>query len=209
MARERGIPWRPVAATLLVLALGYTSLALGTDGWSAWTAEAARRNAVLNEAHALPDYPLTDSHGNPLTLASHAKPLLVADFIYTRCPSVCLAMGAQLRVLQGELASAGLRDQVDLLSITFDPDNDDAAALAGYLERFQAVEPGWRAARFEDDGHLRDVLDELGVIVIPEPSVGFVHNAAFYLIERGHVVEIVDVEDRAALFDAIRERAPS
>ena len=199
--------WRSVAATGLVLAVGYAALALGTDGWSVWTAEGARRQAVLANPQALPDYPLRDTHGQPLSLAGSDKPLLVVDLIYTRCPTVCLAMGAQLRLLQSELATAGLADHVDLLSITFDPDNDDESALRDYLQRFGAVEPQWRAARFENNDDLIAALDELGVIVIPEPSVGFVHNAAFYLVEDGHVVEILDVEDRAALFEAIRRRA--
>ena len=199
--------WRSVAATGLVLATGYAALALGTDGWSVWTAEGARRQAVLSNPQALPDYPLTDAYGAPLSLAGSDKPLLVVDLIYTRCPTVCLAMGAQLRLLQSELATAGLADQVDLLSVTFDPDNDDESALRDYLQRFGAVEPQWRAARFDNDDDLAAALDELGVIVIPEPSVGFVHNAAFYLVEDGHIVAILDIEDRAALFEAIRRKA--
>ena len=162
---------------------------------------------MLSNPQALPDYPLTDAYGAPLSLAGSDKPLLVVDLIYTRCPTVCLAMGAQLRLLQSELATAGLTDQVDLLSITFDPDNDDESALRDYLQRFGAVEPQWRAARFDNDDDLAAALDELGVIVIPEPSVGFVHNAAFYLVEDGHVVAILDIEDRAALFEAIRRKA--
>ena len=46
-------------------------------------------------------------------------------------------------------------------------------------------------------------------MVIPDPRVGFVHNAAFYLVEDGHVVEIFDVEDRLGLLEAIRRRAAS
>ena len=201
------IRWRSVAATTLIVVAGYASLALGTDGWSVWTAEGARRQAVLSNPRTLPDYPLTGARGETLSLARTDRPLMVVDLIYTRCPSLCLAMGAQLRLLQAELAAAGLTDQVGFLSITFDPDNDDADALRGYLERFRAVEPQWRAARFEHDDHLAKVLDELGVIVLPEPSVGFVHNAAFYLVEEGRVVEILEVDDRAGLFGSIAERA--
>ena len=200
------MPWRSACAAVLVLAFGCTALILGTDGGSVWTAEGARRLAVLSNPKPLPDYPLSDSRGTRISLTNPERPLLVIDLIYTRCPTVCLAMGAQLRTLQTELAAAGLLEQVGILSITFDP-SDDQRALADYLARFHAMEPGWRAARFENGGDLERVLDELGVVVIPEPNVGYVHNAAFYLVERGHVVEILDVEDRAGLFEAIRKRA--
>ena len=74
------------------------------------------------------------------------------------------------------------------------------------LNGFHAIEPDWRAARFERDEDLDRALDQLGVVVIPEPSVGFVHNAAFYLVEHSRVVAILDTEDRAGLFEAIRKR---
>ena len=201
------MPWPSAAtSTAAVLAAGLFALTLGTDGWSIWTAEGARRAAVLERPQALPDYPLRDTHGRSLSLATPERPLTLVDLIYTRCPSVCMGMGARFRQLQGELAIAGLLDRVQLLSITFDAGNDDLAALSGYLKRFGAVEPHWRAARFDDDTQLSKALDELGVIVIPEPNVGFIHNAAFYLIEEGRVVEIFDVDARSALLDALRDR---
>ena len=199
------MPWRSAGAAVLVLAFGCAALILATDGGYVWTAEGARRQAVLANPKSLPDYALSDSQGNRLSLAVQGSPLRVVDLIYTRCPTVCLAMGAQLRMLQTELAAAGLLEQVEILSITFDP-ADDAAALADYLGRFHAMESGWRAARFDDEEDLDRALDDLGVVVIPEPDVGFVHNAAFYLVERGRLVAILDVEDRAGLFEAIRER---
>ncbi|MDE0179513.1 MAG: SCO family protein [Gammaproteobacteria bacterium] len=199
------MPWRSACAAVLVLGLGCAALILGTDGGSIWTAEGARRQAVLSNPKPLADYPLRDSLGTRLSLANPGRELQVIDLIYTRCPTVCLAMGAQLRMLQTELAAVGLLEQVGILSITFDP-ADDERALADYLARFHAIEPGWRAARFENDEDLARTLDELGVVVLPDPSVGFVHNAAFYLVEQGRVVAVLDVEDRAGLFEAIRKR---
>ncbi|MDE0037826.1 MAG: SCO family protein [Gammaproteobacteria bacterium] len=199
------MPWRSACAAVLVLGLGCAALILGTDGGSIWTAEGARRQAALSNPKPLPDYPLRDSLGTRISLANPGRALQVIDLIYTRCPTVCLAMGAQLRMLQTELAAVGLLEQVGILSITFDP-ADDERALADYLARFHAIEPGWRAARFENDVDLARTLDELGVVVLPDPSVGFVHNAAFYLVEQGRVVAILDVEDRAGLFEAIRKR---
>ena len=196
--------WSSLAATLCVLAAGFSALALGTGGWTVWTAESARRQAVLQNPRPLPDFPLRDSRGEALTLAAGDRRLAIVDMIYTRCPTVCQAMGAQFRQLQGELATFGWLDDVELVSVTFDPANDDDQALNAYLRRFGAIEPNWRAARFVDGAHLKATLETLGVVVIPEPSIGFVHNAAFYVIDAGRVVEIVDWDDRAALFEAVR-----
>jgi len=198
--------WPSLAATLCVLAAGFGALTLGTDGWTVWTAESARRHAVLANPRALPDYPLRDSRGASLSLGSGDERLAVVDLIYTRCPTVCQAMGLQFRQLQGELATFDWLDQVELVSVTFDPANDDDTALNNYLRRYGAVEPYWRAARFVHPEHLDEMLETLGVVVIPEPRLGFVHNAAFYLIDDGRVVEILDWDDRVELFEAIRQR---
>lgn len=198
--------WPSLAATLCVLAAGFGSLTLGTGGWTVWTAESARRQAVLVHPRPLPDYPLVDSRGGAFSLIAGDGRLAVVDMIYTNCPSVCQAMGLQFRQLQAELETFGWLDEVALVSLTFDPANDDDRALNEYLRRYGAAEPQWRAARFAEDAHLQDVLGLLGVVVIREPRVGFVHNAAFYLIEDGRVVEILDWDDRGGLFDAIRQR---
>lgn len=194
-------------ASAVVLLAGLAALSLGTDGWSVWTAESARRAALLADLRPLPDHPLRDSRGGTLSLADPGRPLAVVGLIYTRCPAVCVAMGVHFRRLQDELAAAGLLDDVQLLSVSFDPEHDDGPALAAYLRRFGAVEPDWRAARFEEDGALREVLDRLGVIVIPEPVMGFAHNAAYYLVRDGRVVAVFDVEDRRGLLEAIRAGA--
>jgi len=201
--------WPSFMMTIAIVMVGYITLSMGTDGWSIWTAEGARRQAVLDRPSQLPDFPLQDSKGQPVVLTGDNKSLIVLDLIFTQCPTLCLAMGAQFQQLQNELQAGGLLHQVELLSITFDPNNDDNQALQEYLARFGAIEPNWRTARFENNEDLVTILDDLGVIVIQEPLVGFVHNAAFYLIEDGYVVEIFDVDDRTDLLAAIHRRKTS
>ena len=201
------MPWPSAVATAIVVVLGFAMLALGTERGSIWTAEAARRAAVLERPQQLPSYRLMDTQGQSVSLAQLERPLTVVDFIYTRCPTLCTAMGSQFRQLQYDLAKSGLADQVQLLSITFDSEHDDHAALAHYLKRFAAVTPHWRAARFDSDLELALTLQDLGVVVIPEPNIGFVHNAAFYLIEAGRIVQIFDIDNPTALLDSIRVRA--
>ena len=117
-----------------------------------------------------------------------------------------MALGATFRDLQGELVSRGWHDRVGLLSLTFDYQHDGPVELAGYLSRFGAAPDLWNAARFENEDDLIAVLRDLGVVVIPEPNVGFVHNTAIYLVDRGRVVGIYDFDDRSGLLRAIEWR---
>ncbi len=198
--------WLSAAATVAVLLGGCLTLWGATDGGAAWTAEAARRLDIAERPRDLPDAALLDAGDRSIGLAAPDRPIAVVDFIYTRCPTVCVALGATFRDLQGELVSRDWHDRVGLLSLTFDYAHDGPGELAGYLERFGGTPDLWNAARFESKDDLDAVLRDLGVVVIPEPNVGFVHNTAIYLVDRGRVVGIYDFEDRSGLLQAIEWR---
>ena len=198
--------WLSATATVAVLLGGCLTLWVATDGGAAWTAESARRLDISEHPHDLPDATLRDVGDISIGLAALERPIAVVDFIYTRCPTVCVALGATFRDLQGELVTRGWHDQVGLLSLTFDYEHDGPVELAGYLRRFGAAPNLWNAARFEDEDDLIAVLRDLGVVVIPEPNVGFVHNTAIYLVDRGRVVGIYDFDDRPGLLQAIEWR---
>ena len=198
--------WLSAAATVAVLLGGFLTLWAGTDGGAAWTAESARRLDIAERPRDLPDAALRDVEGRSIDLAGLERPIAVVDFIYTRCPTVCLDLGSTFRDLQGEFVFRGWEDRVELLSLTFDHAQDGPAELAAYLARFGAAPNLWNAARFERENDLNTVLRDLGVIVIPEPNVGFVHNTAIYLVDRGRVVGIYDFDDRPGLLQAIEWR---
>ena len=198
--------WPSAAATVAVLLGGFFTLWAGTDSGAAWTAESARRLDIAERPRQLPNAALRDVGDRSMGLASLRRPIAIVDFIYTRCPTVCLDLGSTFRDLQGELIARGWEDRVELLSLTFDYDHDGPVELAGYLKRFGGAPDLWNAARFENTDDLDAVLRDLGVIVIPEPSVGFVHNTAIYLVDRGRVVGMYDFDDRPGLLQAIEWR---
>jgi len=187
----------------LVLVTGIAALWLGTDGWQIWTAESARRQAIVSEKTVLPDLVIRDANNQRRSLTDSPHSIVLMDFIYTQCPTVCLTMGAEFRLLQNELVARELDDRVGLLSMTFDQERDGPTQLSQYLSRFGANAQQWSAARFEHESDLNAVLQQLGVVVIPEPSVGYVHNAAIYLIKDDRVVGIYDIGDRESVLDAV------
>ena len=198
--------WLSAAATVAVLLGGFLTLWAGTDGGAAWTAESARRLDIAERPRELPNVPLRDVGDRSMGLASLERRIAIVDFIYTRCPTVCLDLGATFRDLQGDLVARGWEDRVELLSLSFDYAHDGPVELAGYLRRFGAAPDLWSAARFETADDLDAVLRDLDVIVIPEPNVGFVHNTAIYLVDRGRVVGMYDFDDRPGLLQAIEWR---
>lgn len=175
----------------LVLASGIAALWAETEGFHAFTSTGARQLAVEQSPQPLPDARLVDQDGQTFSLSAYrGRPVLV-DFIYTRCPTICGALGDDFENVVRLTSGAGA--SLDMVSISFDPGNDDREALRQYGERFGAGAPRWRIAAPVDAAGLGALLQSFGVVVIPDGNGGFIHNSAVYLVDsRGRLARILD-----------------
>ncbi|TAM19582.1 MAG: SCO family protein, partial [Candidimonas sp.] len=123
----------------------------------------------------------------------HGKWLLV-DFIYTRCPTYCVALGGEFAQLQDILAKPLAQGKVQLLSVSFDPVHDTPAQLKAYMQHSRDRGLGWIAARPVEPQGLVQLKQAFGITVIADPaSGGYTHNAAIHLVDpRGRLVQIFD-----------------
>jgi protein SCO1 len=87
------------------------------------------------------DSVLTDQAGRPLKLRTEVigDRLVVIDFVYTTCTTVCPVLTALLASVQKELGAA---DDLRLVSISVDPARDTPARLKEYANQ-HGVQPGW------------------------------------------------------------------
>lgn len=193
----------------LVLSIGMAALAFETDGFRVVTSAGARQLAVERQPRAVPDVRLADQQGTVFTLGDYKGRAVLIDFIYTRCPTICGQLGDGLAGVR-TLAKKSDTARVALLSISFDPKNDDREALRLYGERFGAKPPQWRIAAPVDAHGLDVLLKSFGVVVIPDGMGGFIHNGAIYLVDaQGRLARILDpVGPRRLLAAALREPAP-
>jgi protein SCO1/2 len=194
--------WRTAAATLLLALLAYAAGAWLTMDLRVWTSEGARRLAVVRSPIAAPEVsvrgPGIDAKPLPALLGAQGGATIV-DFIYTRCVTVCSALGGTFQRLQAALQSGqqNAGSGVQLLSISFDPTHDSSEVLDAYGRRFRADPTVWRFAAPVQLAGLQALLDRYGVVVIPDRLGGYEHNAALLVLDRaGRLVHIYDY-DRA------------
>jgi protein SCO1/2 len=188
----------------MVLLLGLLVLWRGTDGLQAFTTESARRLAVQRSPRPLPDPLLQDQDGRDFRLSDYRGRRLLVEFIFTRCPTLCLALGDSFAQVAEALATARHGRDVALLSISFDPVHDAPERLAAYGARHGADGETWRVARVEDPAELRVLLARFGVVVLPDSLFGFQHNAAQHLVDRaGRLTRIFDYDDPDAALRAL------
>lgn len=193
----------------LVLAGGCAALSWATDGFRVVTSDGARQLAIERNPQALPDVPLLDQNGQPFSLADYRGKTVLLDFIYTRCPTICGVLGDDFRNVLA-LARGPDGADIDLLSISFDPTNDDRWALRQYAARYGATPPHWRVAAPASRNGLDTLLHAFGVVLIPNGFGGFVHSSAVYLIDRrGRLARILDVDAPSRLIAAAVRGAAS
>jgi protein SCO1 len=159
----------------------------------------------LQAGDVVPDTPLIDQDGKPITLKAFSGSALAVSFIYTRCPlpQFCPLIDRRFAELQAlAAADPSLKGKVKLLSISFDPGFDSAAVLRAHAKKAGADPAVWRFATAEEA-----VVDRLaaafGVNVIREKDGSITHNLRTAVIDRsGHVVSIVG--DNAWTADELR-----
>jgi protein SCO1 len=139
----------------------------------------------LSKARAVPEFALLDQHGRPLTRAALEGrwTLLFAGF--THCPDICPTTLTTLTALVERLQDEGRELQVLFLSL--DPERDDPATLAPYLEYFN---PGFIGAT-GDVAEIDGLMAALGLAYLQVPT-----GAETYTIDHSTALALIDPRAR-------------
>ena len=195
---------RTFSASIAVLIVGLAVLFMATGGGQSFTTETLRRQQVMAQPQRIDAFDVTGPSGNKTTLnallaegenegRNEGKKLWLVDFVYTRCQTVCSSLGSIYQQLQTQIEERGLQGKVGLLSISFDPANDDAAALSAYASRMRMNPVIWQIATLSKSQDRQRLLDAFGIMVLPAPLGEFEHNAALHVMRSdGTLIKIID-----------------
>lgn len=194
--------YKMLAALLLVLGLGIGAFYQVTDGFRVVTSEQSRRLSIAEQPRPIPDTAIRFDTGAAASLVQALRSdgrTTIVNFIYTRCNTVCSAMGTEFQQLQQTIHANGLEQRIRLLSISFDP-RDTPEQLARYAKRMHAQADVWQFASVPDAAQRQALLDAFGIMVIPAPWDEFEHNAAYHLVTPdAQLSQIVDIGQPNAL----------
>lgn len=196
---------RTAFACILVILFGFALFYTGTDGFRAYTAEAARVNHLNKEKPKFPNVTLEDSEGKTYSISEFKDKYVFITFIYTSCGTVCPQLEMNMAKVYDLLPSKYIGEDIVFLSISFDPARDDIAALKEYKHHFEKHNAAWRIARVPDQAELNSLLKAFGVIVIPDGKGNITHNAAFYLVDKkGNLANVMDYTKTTETADKIK-----
>lgn len=187
---------RQFIAISIICLFGILLFYIGTDGFQAFTAEKARTNKLIETQPLMPEVTLEDSKGREYGFSEFEGKYIMMTYIYTRCSTVCPQLEKNLAEVYGAIPEKYLGKDIVFLSVSFDPERDTPEILDRYRTYFGSDGESWRMARIPNQDELQKLLDEIGVIVIPDGNGDFSHNVAFYLVDReGYLVDVMDFAD--------------
>jgi len=145
--------------------------------------------------HSVDDFKFQNQLGNTVSLADLPNKVIVADFFFTRCPSICPKLTANIRKLQDALSSKDQFKQlnptfIQFLSFSVDPDRDSVPVLKAYGDKFGINPDVWWLLT----GPKKQIYDfsinelKLGLADGEGVDSNFIHTQKLVLLDKAHVV---------------------
>jgi len=124
------------------------------------------------------EYELTDSQGQIFNSNQMRDKIWVADFFFTTCQGICPKLSAEMLKIQKRFSEKN--KNVELVSISIDPETDTPKKLASYAAKFKAKPGVWH--------FLTGNKQRIKEIVVKEFKIGFAdeplyHSDRFVLID--------------------------
>lgn len=145
--------------------------------------------------HKVPNIELTNQLGQKVSLDSLKGKIIVADFFFTRCPTICPEMTHNMKRLQEAVKNnnrAGSRDAdfVQFLSFTVDPTHDSVPELKKFADRFQINPQNWWLLTGDKKTIYNWAYNGLKIAIADSENVdtSFMHPQLFMLLDRDRVV---------------------
>jgi protein SCO1/2 len=155
----------------------------------------------------VPSFHFIDEDGEPFTDKDIEGKVLIVDFFFTRCTSICPRMSVQMQQLQLQLDDPSYKD-VLFLSHTVDPEHDTPTVLKAYAKRLEADPTRWKFLT----GNAPDIYRQgnLGYLLSASKDSSaaeqFVHSPQFVLVDkRHHIRGMFDGTDTEAMRDLLTD----
>ena len=146
--------------------------------------------------HTTANIRLQNQLGDTVGLYDKKGKIIVADFFFTHCGSICPKLTANMAKLQQSFIRGGdTRKKIDtsivqFISFSVDPERDSVSVMKDYADRFGVNHDNWWMLTGNRDSIYKFAFEELRVDKFStEPiSPDFVHTSRFILLDRDYVV---------------------
>jgi protein SCO1/2 len=138
--------------------------------------------------HKVRPFKLKNQFGKEVGLEDWGGKIIIADFFFTSCPSICPKLTRNMKKLQTAFKKTD--SLVRFVSFTVDPVRDSVQALKAYGDKFGIDHDSWFMLT-GDRNELYDIaLNEFKASIASNGNIdtGFIHTDRFFLLDRDRVV---------------------
>lgn len=140
--------------------------------------------------HKLPDFSLINQQGDTVSWEGLKGKVVVADFFFTHCPTICPRLTTNMRYLQQSINNSQrvgdkTPDFLHFLSFSIDPERDSVARLKQWADRFQVNPEQWWLLTGSKKDIYDMAIDEMKIGLVDGQGVdtNFIHTDHFVLID--------------------------
>jgi protein SCO1 len=133
--------------------------------------------------HTIADFSLTNQNGETITQDTYKDRIYVADFFFTTCPTICIAMTDHMLQIQNEIIND---DEVMLLSHSVTPEIDSVAQLKKYALEKGVIDRKWNLVT-GDKKEIYELARKSYLAVLDDGDGGpfdMIHTENFMLIDK-------------------------
>ncbi len=145
--------------------------------------------------HVLENITVINQLGDTVHLDSLRGKIIVANFFFTRCPTICPALTENMKRVQQGLSLKDITKRIDnskiqLLSFSIDPDRDTVPVLKQYADKYGVNHDIWWMLT-GDKKTIYDFIQEEIKLGLQDGGIvddAFIHSDRFVLIDRWGVI---------------------
>lgn len=140
--------------------------------------------------HKLSNFALKNQEGKTVTLDSLKGKIIIADFFFTHCPTICPGLTKNMKrmaesIHNGRRVGDKTNKKVHFLSFSIDPERDSVERLKYWADRFQINPEQWWLLTGDKKVIYDMVIEEMKVGLVDGEGVdtNFIHSDRFVLID--------------------------
>ncbi len=137
--------------------------------------------------HSVSNMHFTNQLGQNVSLDDLKGKVIVLDFFFTRCPTICPQLGVAMKKLQRSFPNND--SIVQFISISVDPIHDSVQQLRKWAEKFDVNPDSWWLLTGNRDSIYNFALQEMKASIADvNVDTAFVHTENFFLLDKERVV---------------------
>ncbi|MEO6252700.1 MAG: SCO family protein [Ferruginibacter sp.] len=137
--------------------------------------------------HKVKNIEFTNQLGKKVSLDDLKGRILVIDFFFTRCPSICPGLARSMKRLQDSFLKND--SIVQFISISVDPEHDSVPQLRKFADRYNANHDTWWFVTGDKKEIYDFALNELKAgLADTQVDSAFIHTENFFLLDSNRIV---------------------